>query len=149
MAKIQTAQWIGLVPFAILIALLALIWWKTGFNDVLFYLLALACVTAMYFLTHLFSYNLFEIGEKKLPNDEKILMLEKEEASLLWMYVSGAGFTFLIGGIPIFSTNPFFAIIGIVFLTIGNLIHSIFYYPRYRLLYRRRLNEITLKKKNV
>jgi hypothetical protein len=149
MNKIQTIQWIGTIPFLLLILLLTILWCFTGFNKEIFYILALVFVTAMYFFIDLFFYDLFEIGEKKLPGDKEILMLKKEEYSLWWMYISGAGFTFLIGGIPFFKTNPILAIAGIIFLSVGNLVYNILYYPIYRLLYRKRLVEISLSQKNL
>ena len=147
MAKIQKIQWIGIAPFIVLIGFLTILWYLTGFNKAIFYILALVIVTLMYLSTHLFFYNLFEIGEKNLPNDKEILILEKEEASLWWMYISGAGFTFLVAGIPLFNTKPSFAIVGLILLTVGNLVFNIFYYPRYRLLYRKRLIKILEEKK--
>lgn len=63
------------------------------------------------------------------------------------MYISGAGFTFLVGGIPLFSENPALAISGIFFLTIGNLIYNVLYYPKYRMLFRRRKYELEAEAK--
>ena len=139
MVKIKAVQWIGLIPFFISITLLGIVWYFTGFNKIIFYILALIIFTVMYFSTHLFFYNLFEWGENKITDDKELIILEKEETSLWWMYVSGAGFTFLAGGIPVFDKYPHIAIIGLIFLIIGNLIYNVLYYPRYRLLYRKRL----------
>lgn len=147
MAKIPKVQWIGLVPFMLLIILLIILWFITRFNQAIFYVLSIVIFFSLYISTHLFFYKLFEIGEETIKRDDnEILILEKEESSLWWMYISGAGFTFLVGGIPIFNTNPLFAITGLIFLTIGNLVYNIFYYPRYRLLYRRRIAELDSNK---
>ncbi|MBU4308641.1 MAG: hypothetical protein KJ566_02515 [Nanoarchaeota archaeon] len=85
MTKIQKAQWIGLIPFIILIFLLVILWLITGFNQAIFYALALVIVSAVYISTHLFFNNLFEKGEENIKRyDEEILILEKEEASLCY-----------------------------------------------------------------
>ena len=147
MAKITAIQWIGLVPFVILIALLFILWIITGLNSAIFYILSLVILTGMYISTHLFFYNLFEYGEKNLSNSKELLTLEKEEALNWWMYISGAGFTFLIGGLPEFENKPLVALIGLAFLILGNLVYNVFYYPRYRLLVRKCLVGIELSKK--
>lgn len=146
MAKITAIQWIGIIPFLILIGLLVGLWWFTGFKTVWFYILSLVILVAIYICTNLFFYNLFEYGEKSLPNDKETLHLEKEESLNWWMYTSGAGFTFLIGGLPQFSENSIMAIVGLIFLIVSNLIYNIFYYPRYRFLMRKRIVEIELAK---
>lgn len=64
MNKIKTIQWMGLIPFLILILFLAILYFITGFNNAIFYILSLVIVTLMYFSTNLFFDNLFKLGEK-------------------------------------------------------------------------------------
>jgi hypothetical protein len=147
MNKIRAVQWIGLIPFAILIILEIILFIITGFSSKIFYVLSLTIILLIYVLTYLFFDKLFKYGEKNLSNDKEILILEKEECSLWWMYLSGAGFTFLVAGLPIFNENPLFAITGLIFLVIGNLVYDIFYYPKYRLLFRKREDELEAEAK--
>ena len=145
--KIKAIQIIGLVPFLLLIVLLGILWWITG-NTIVFYVWALFILIAMYFTTHLFFDNLFSFGEKNMVDDEELLKLEINEASLYWGFLGGAGFSFLTAGLATFAQNPLPAFIGFIFLILGNLIFNILYYPRQRLLIRKRLVEIALSKRH-
>ena len=86
------------------------------------------------------------MGESALIDDKELLQLEKEEAALWWGYVGAIGFTFFVTGIIEFQNHPTFIMTGLIFLVFGNLIYNVYYYPRQRLLIRKRLIEIELRK---
>lgn len=147
MVKTKFSQWAGLISFILLIGMIISIWIVTQFNTIIFYCLLAIILLAVYGCTYLFSYQLFEYGERNISSDKELISLEKEEALNLWMYISGAGFTFLIGGLPELKTNPILMIIGLIFLIVGSLVYHIHYHPRYTLLIRKRKIEISLNKK--
>lgn len=98
----------------------------------------------IYVLTYIFGINLFEYGEIGLKDDEELLKLEKDNSAILWAFSSGIGLAFLIPGLNLISDNPWMAIIGLIMLSLSNLIYEMFYYPRYALLVRKRKIAIDL-----
>ena len=146
MEKIRWSQWMGLVPFVILIFLLLFGYYVTGITTILnlifISLLLLFCIS-----TGLFADKLFEFGEMNMKDDVELLNLEKDNASILWAFSSGIGIAFLIPGVPLISTKPLMVMGGLLLLAVGGLIYQMFYYPRYAFLVRKRIIVLDLAKK--
>ena len=147
MGKIKFAEWMTLVPTIVMVILIFFLWIVTGFKVVLFYILIIVILLAIYILTYTLERAIFEYGEKDMKEDIELLKLEKEHSALLWGFVNGVGIAFLISGLPKIATNPLEAMMGIILLTAGNLIYDMFYFPRYALLVRKRKIDLMLKKK--
>ena len=148
MAKIHWSQWMGIIPFLLLIGLL-FFGFITTLNPIILNLIFVTVLLLIYFSTSIFGMKLFEYGEKDIKRDDiEILKLEKEHSALILAIVSGIGIAFLIPGLQRISENPLTALIGLGLLSLGNLIYEMFYYPRYALLIRKRKIEIDLKRKN-
>jgi len=145
MAKIHWSQWMGTVPFILLLVLLAMGYFITGITVIL-NLIFVSFLLLIYICTYIFSMNLFEFGEGNMKDDVKLLRLEKDNAAILWAFSSGIGIAFLIPGLSVVPNNPLMAVVGLIMLSIGNLVYEMFYYPRYALLIRKRLIEICLLK---
>lgn len=138
MEKIHWSQWMGVVPFIILIALLVGSYF-ISYNRIILNLIFVAILLSFYSLTFIFGLNIFEFGESNLSDDVELLKLEKDNAALLWAFANGVGIAFLIPGLQIISEKPLMSLIGLVLLSVGNLISDMFYYPRYALLVRKRI----------
>ena len=80
---------------------------------------------------------------------EKIESNEKNNVALLWASTSGIGIAFLIPGMVNISETPLMAAMGLLLLSVGNLIWMMFYYPRYAFLVRKRKNIINLKEETL
>ncbi|MBU1129249.1 MAG: hypothetical protein KJ949_01300 [Nanoarchaeota archaeon] len=145
MKKIHWSEWMGIIPFLIVICLL--IWgYHITSNPVILNLIIISFLLLIYLLTYSFGLKLFEFWESNLKNDVELLKLEKDNLALLWAFSSGIGIAFLIPGMSIISENPLMATMGLILLSVGNLIWQTFYYPRYAFLVRKREIIIDLKK---
>jgi len=148
MAKIHWTQWLGIIPFIILIGLLLLGYFVTGITIIL-NLIFISLLLLVYLLTYVFGINFFELGEKDIKDDVELLKLEKNHIALLWLSINGVGIAFLIPGMANLLETPLMAVMGLILLSIGNLIWEMFYYPRYTLLVRKRKNIIDLKEEKL
>jgi len=149
MKKIHWSQWMGIVPFIFLLAILIFGYIITGGLTTILNLIFIAFLLAIYFITHILGEQIFEFGESNLKNDVELLKLEKDDSTILWALTNGVGIAFLIPGMNIMSTNPLMAIIGLVFLSIGNLVYEMFYHPRAAFLIRKRLVDLDIQNKSA
>ncbi|NPE26931.1 hypothetical protein HNV12_02930 [Methanococcoides sp. SA1] len=148
MKKIHWSQWMGIVPFIFLILLLIFGYIITE-KVVILNLIFITILLSIYAITYLLGEQVFEFGESNLRDDEELLKLEKDDAAILWGLTNGAGIAFLIPGMNIMPTDPWMSVIGLSFLSIGNLVYEMFYHPRAAYLIRKRVIALDLKNNKI
>lgn len=144
--KIKSVQWAVVMSWAIEILLLLIVWFISGYNKLVFALLGVIIFYALYALTSVFSYQIFEFSERFMKDDEKLIELEKDHYGLLFVLLVGTGLAFLIPGLPDLNKNFILIIVGLITLLLSNIVYYGGYLPRYAFLVRKRKIELDIKK---
>jgi len=148
MKRINILETLGLVFLAIALLLSILAYFLSGMNAQILSVSVLILFVSIYIFSYIIRYWLQEKGEEELFKKEKsfeLLKLEKDDISSLWAMVTAAGFTFLLPGI-IEAGKIYLSWIGLVFLSVGNIIYNLFYLPRhYILIKKQKINDLIKK----
>jgi len=132
--KIIFRKWMGILPAIIILLISLSLWFLSSLNIEQVPLILIAILLLVYYLTFSYSGELFDFGQLKLINDEKILQLEKDNTIYILAWLNGIGIAFLIPGLNIISTYPIMAFSGFILIIIANIIYNMNYLPVYFLL---------------
>jgi len=136
MAKISFRKALGILPGALIFIIALILWFLVDFQNKLILLptLIMALLLFLYYLTFQFAEELFDFGQLKLRDDEKILELERNHIIYNLAWLNGVGIAFLIPGLDVISTSPIMALSGFILIILGNVVYNMEYLPRYFLL---------------
>lgn len=119
----------------------------SGFNKSIFSVVILIVFASLYLLSYYLQDWIYEKGELILKEDEELMRLEKDNLIYHLTFLNGAGFAFLIPGL--LEKELTFSIIGLIFLTIANLIYSFAYLPKQHFLIIKRKIKLEKMKNNL
>lgn len=142
--KLKRYQKLSILFLIIAVVLSILAYVLSNFNKSVFSVVILVVFSSLYILSYNLQDWLYEKGESALKYDKELVKLEKDDLIYHLAFLNGAGFAFLIPGL--LDSKLIFSAVGLVFLTIGNLIYILAYLPRQNFLIIKRKTELDLQK---
>lgn len=141
-------KFFDLLPAIAFLAIGIFLYIFSGFNNKLLLPLVVFISLGVYTTVYTFQEKMSSWVQNKMKLDEKLQQLIKEDASLLWAYVSGMGVAFLIPGLtPSSGGNIVFLLGAMIFFIIGEFVYALHYLPRQQWLVRKRLIDLEMGRK--
>lgn len=121
----------------------------SGFKLQLVIPLIILILLVIYTIVYICQERLSIWVESKMRLDQNLQQLLKEDASIMWAYLSAFGLAFLIPGLTREPYSIEMLLAAMIFFVAGNLIYALSYLPRHQWLVRQRIIDLDLKKRKI